>query len=558
MGSTASTTYQDLIEGKLMIAVGTGTTTNVTVKVKQINGVTPTWPTAAHRLHVIQRTATTNKAEVWGVAAGTTQSGQTVTLGTLTRAIPLSDGTDFTGSGTAQSFYAGADVFLAWDAHDAAQSVKKDIANTFTADQTFNQGIAMSGTTKTLQVAQMTTTQRDAIVSPANGMIIYNTTTSVMNQYIGGAWTTFATGTVSNAANNVAGKTDIATAAEVAAGTAIDAISGAINVIPVSITKPTSTGAVSGSVVALNTSVVVDSTLLGSGSASSANYLLGNNTWGTIYVPSIYGLGTSGVPTWTSGATLPTSAEYQYTTATVPVSQTLTASGVNVPLIIHNTSDVIINGTVDMNGLGGAGGNGGNTAGNGSTGTAGHAFLSFTGPGAGTGAVYGANSGSGGGGGGSTLTAGSDGIQGAGTKGSGGAVMSSLLLAFLASVMRTGSCGAGGGGGSGTNLAAGGAGGAGGGCLFWYIGGNLTLGSSSIIRANGVAGTNKAASPGGGGGGGGNIVIIVAGTITDGGVTLSATGGAGGVDSGNASNGGAGAAGKAIIYSLSTGTLITA
>uniref|UniRef100_UPI0019D337A8 hypothetical protein n=1 Tax=Brachyspira hyodysenteriae TaxID=159 RepID=UPI0019D337A8 len=83
----------------------------------------------------------------------------------------------------------------------------------------------------------VTTSQRDSIASPSNGMIVYNSTTGAMNQYIGGAWTTFATGSVVNATDAVAGKVDLATAAEVAAGTATDATSTASNVIPVAIVK---------------------------------------------------------------------------------------------------------------------------------------------------------------------------------------------------------------------------------------------------------------------------------------------------------------------------------
>lgn len=136
MPSSAAAGYHDVLEGKLIAAVSTSTTTGVTVRVRQVNGSTPTWPTVAHRLKVIQRDATTAKAEIWAVAAGTTQSGQTVTLGTITRALSLSDGTNFTGSaGTAQSFRAGADVFLAWDVHDASMTPKTDIVNTFTTHQ---------------------------------------------------------------------------------------------------------------------------------------------------------------------------------------------------------------------------------------------------------------------------------------------------------------------------------------------------------------------------------------------------------------------------------------
>lgn len=245
MTSTASTTYQNSIEAKLITAIGTGTTTGITLKIKQINGVTPTHPTAAHRLHIIQRTALVTKHEVFGVAAGTTQSGQTVTLGTVTRALPLDDGTDFTGSGTAQSFSAGADVFLSWDAHDAAQSAKLDLANTFTAAQTFSAPAIVSGTSSYVKVPSLTEAQRDAL-SASNGMIVYVTDGSNANRlhtYEGGAWGVSSSSTVDDAADAVAGKVDIASATEIGAGTATDATSGAVNVIPVSQTVKTSSGA---------------------------------------------------------------------------------------------------------------------------------------------------------------------------------------------------------------------------------------------------------------------------------------------------------------------------
>lgn len=75
--------------------------------------------------------------------------------------------------------------------------------------------ISFTGTTTAgLKVKSLTTAQRDAISNAANGDIIYNSTTWVMNQYIGGAWTTFATGTIANATTSVAGKlqTDVAPA----------------------------------------------------------------------------------------------------------------------------------------------------------------------------------------------------------------------------------------------------------------------------------------------------------------------------------------------------------
>lgn len=242
MTSTAAAGYKDYIEGKLIVGISTGTTTGVTVKIKQVNGATPTWPTVAHRIKIVQRTATMNKVEKIEVAAGTTQSGQTVTLGTLTRALSLYDGTTFTGSvGTAQSFAAGADVFITWDAHDAAQSAKLDLAQTFSALNTFTGGIYASGSSSYVRVPNMTTAQRTGL-SASNGMIVYDTDLSQFYKYEGGAWAAIATGTFSNAADHTAGKVDIASATEIGAGTATDGTSGAVNVIPVSQTAKTSSG----------------------------------------------------------------------------------------------------------------------------------------------------------------------------------------------------------------------------------------------------------------------------------------------------------------------------
>jgi hypothetical protein len=48
----------------------------------------------------------------------------------------------------------------------------------------------VSSTTKGMLAPRMTTTQRDAISSPASGLLIYNTTTGQFNYYSGSAWTT--------------------------------------------------------------------------------------------------------------------------------------------------------------------------------------------------------------------------------------------------------------------------------------------------------------------------------------------------------------------------------
>lgn len=271
-----------------------------------------------------------------------------------------------------------------------------------------------------------------------------------------------------------------------------------------------------------------------------------------------YGDGSDGAVTWSVSTNLDPATEKRYTTATLNAGQTLSVSSVNTPLVIHNTSNVTINGTVDLNGKGGAGVAGDGDAG--ASGTAGNSLVSGWTTGAGGG---GSGNAGGGGSGASILSAGSAGSNGGGTGGTAGSLISANRLAELATLLRGGACGGGGGSGAGGGGTNGGDGGAGGGCLFWFIGGNLTLGGSSIIRANGAAGGNAApvaaSGGGGGGGGGGTIVILVAGTITNSGVTASATGGAGGSPLGGGGGAGAtGADGKVMIYSLSTGTLVVA
>lgn len=307
----------------------------------------------------------------------------------------------------------------------------------------------------------------------------------------------------------------------------------------------------------------------------------------TLTISSIgfFGNGSDGVPNWAAGATLDPTNEFQYTSASLPAGQTLTISPVNKPLIIKTTGNVTIDGTIDLNGKGGAGQPTGGTprtgttgAGNpGSAGTDGTSKITGVVAGAGGGGSGGTSvndgslHGGGGGGGASGINPGIIGAAtAAATGGTPGVKTDANFLHLLQSLGRCVVCGGGGGSGGGggrpsggADGGAGGAGGAGAGSLVWYIGGNLTLGAASIIRANGVNGTQGTDATGGdggggGGGGGGMILIIVAGTITNGGVTLTATAGSGAAGIGSGKAGGNGGAGKALIFSLATGTLIQA
>lgn len=48
--------------------------------------------------------------------------------------------------------------------------------------------LEMTSTTRGLLPPRMTGAQRDAIASPATGLVVYNTTTNKLNVYTGAAW----------------------------------------------------------------------------------------------------------------------------------------------------------------------------------------------------------------------------------------------------------------------------------------------------------------------------------------------------------------------------------
>lgn len=468
-------------------------------------------------------------------------------------------------AGTGRIWAKGAKFTVVADATYFQSGVFTNVANTFTAVQTFGTGgaVRFSGTdTSGLRVKSLTEAERDAL-TPANGDFIYNSTAGVMNQYIAGAWAAIGTDATANASTTVAGKVEEATVAQLGAGTAAGETGARLFINPSSAVKTSSGAGDENKLAVLNASGQLASGFLGTGSPSSSNFLRGDRSWATPPY-ELFGTGSDGAPTWTSGASLDPATEKQYTTATVPSGQTITVSSVNTPLVIHNTGDVTIDGTVDLNGKGGAGGAGTTGAGTGSNGTAGASKVSGWTNGAGTGAANAASPG--GGGAGASWDADGGAAATNGDEGSPGTKIDSDKYAFLASIMRGVVCGGGGGGGSCQTNGNAGGGGAGGGAMVWLIGGSLTLGASSIIRADGANGTAGSATTtgtagGGGGGGGGMIVILVGGSITNGGATLTAAGGTGGGShaSGSSNNnqkGGDGAAGKVIIYSLSTGTLI--
>ena len=87
--------------------------------------------------------------------------------------------------------------------------------------------------TVTFRVPNMTTTARDTIGAPTNGMIIYNTTTGFPQIYDAGAWADLDTGSaVPNASTTVAGVVEIATQAEITAGTDTGGTGAQVTAVP--------------------------------------------------------------------------------------------------------------------------------------------------------------------------------------------------------------------------------------------------------------------------------------------------------------------------------------
>lgn len=98
--------------------------------------------------------------------------------------------------------------------------------------------LQFSGTTHAgIKLLSLTTVQRDAL-SASNGMLIYNSTTGELNQYIGGAWSAVAAGsTQPTASTTVAGKVEIATSAQSIAGTDTGETGALLDVLPSDIAK---------------------------------------------------------------------------------------------------------------------------------------------------------------------------------------------------------------------------------------------------------------------------------------------------------------------------------
>lgn len=245
----------------------------------------------------------------------------------------------------------------------------------------------------------------------------------------------------------------------------------------------------------------------------------------------LYGNGANGVFNSTGNVTWGSSGTnlYKYSKFTLNTGHTLTCSPNNSSIVIYVQGDCIINGTIHLNGK--------------ITGNFSNSPSSITAPALfnssvssyGSEVFYGSRlrnliyvNGSNV----SNSSGSSSNMQVGGRGGNGGSSTNS------GSSGQTAYCGGGGAGGrggsyvvdngsSGSTSYSGGQGGYGGGTIILIVGGDLTIGSSGKIQANGARGSNGSSSAGdGGGGGGGRIILIHRGKYTNRG-SLQANGGSG-------------------------------
>ena len=234
-------------------------------------------------------------------------------------------------------------------------------------------------------------------------------------------------------------------------------------------------------------------------------------------------------PSTTQSIAVPDSGVFNFTTVNIPagVTITFTRNATNKPLTILASGDVVIAGSINIdgkvgntNGLGGLGGPGGFNGGG-----SGYGFdQSFSGiPGDGP-------SGGGGGIGGATITGTNIGDGGGGGYGlpgfnGGGGVNAGLggpKFGAVTILPLIGGSGGGGGGASANNR--GGSGGGGGGAILIASSGTVTL--SGTIVARGGQGAGFPTFVTGGGGGAGGAIRIIANTFTGSG-SMNVTGGNG-------------------------------
>lgn len=208
--SFAATSYDvnNVPDMFLNVGITQTATSGITLAAPIRNSVAVTYPTTTGGILKIQQGS---REELLYYAGATVNSStKVVTLTGVVRGLCWNTFTAIRTCNDGKIFSKGASVRLV----DAAQLINlkanTDRTNTYTAAQTFGSGVTLTGIRALLRLTSMTTAERDA-ASAANGMMIYNTTTGLINQYIGGSWAAIGTDATSDASESAAGKVELAT-----------------------------------------------------------------------------------------------------------------------------------------------------------------------------------------------------------------------------------------------------------------------------------------------------------------------------------------------------------
>jgi hypothetical protein len=147
------------------------------------------------------------------------------------RGLSLTSTTRLTVAENVKTHGSGVTIIEAPDHYTLNDKASLSLDNTWTGDQTF-EGDTTFEQSITVPVYADATARDAAITSPTNGMEVYLTDTGKFYDYTAGAWIARESGgTFPNASDTVAGKVELATEAEVIAGTGTGA-TGAELVIP--------------------------------------------------------------------------------------------------------------------------------------------------------------------------------------------------------------------------------------------------------------------------------------------------------------------------------------
>lgn len=202
----------------------------------------------------------------------------TKVLSGVVRAVATYDGE----TATAYPHAAGVTVVLS-DDWKYFEDIQTAVNSKFdTAGGTITGPVAFSGASTTFRIPNLTEAQRDALVSPQNGLILFNTTSGEFQYYDSGAWQTVGTASVPNASETVAGVVELATAAQSGSATSIGE-TGARLVMPNSLNVTTSAGAAdAGKNPVLNASGILDPTIVNATSTPTADAVVRGNGSGNI------------------------------------------------------------------------------------------------------------------------------------------------------------------------------------------------------------------------------------------------------------------------------------